>query len=104
MKKNLKSAVVALALSAVLSVSVSASTVERTISPSGHVVDSFMMKCRVVEVQREKNQDVVFVEDNSGNVWSFYDDENYWKVGDKMTCVFDYCEDCEALELNGVVG
>lgn len=102
--KNLKIVAVVLALVSVLSVSASASTIERTVSPSGHIVDSFMMKCRVVEVQHEKNEDVVFVEDNSGNVWEFLDDEGYWKVGDKMTCVFDYCETCETLELNGVVG
>lgn len=101
--KNLKSVVVALALSAVLSVSASASTIERTVSPSGHVIDSFMMMCRVVDIKRESDCYVVFVEDNSGNVWSFLDGEDYWKKGDKMTCVFDYCEDCETLELNEVV-
>ena len=101
--KNLKSAVAALALSAVLSVSASASTIERTVSPSGHVIDSFMMMCRVVDIKRESDCYVVFVEDNSGNVWSFLDDEDYWKNGDKMTCAFDYCEDCDTLELNGVV-
>lgn len=82
-----------------------AATVERTVSPSGHVIDSFYMMCRVVDVDHEENKDVVFVEDNSGNCWSFYDVEiGYWKKGDKMTCVFDYCETCETLELNGVVG
>lgn len=101
--KNLKSAVAALALSAVLSVSASASTIERTVSPSGHIVDSFTMKCRVVEVQHERNQDVVFVEDNTGNVWSFFSESGYWNFGNEMVCVFDYCEDCETLELNGVV-
>lgn len=102
--KNLKIVAVVLALVSVLSVGASASTVERTVTKNGHIVDSFMMKCRVVEVQREPNRYVVFVEDNSGNEWSFYNDEDYWKVGDKMTCVFDYCETCETLELNGVVG
>lgn len=101
--KNLKIVAVVLALVSVLSVGASASTVEQTVSPSGHIVDSFMMKCRVVEVQHEKYQDVVFVEDNTGNVWSFYSESGYWEFGNEMTCVFDYCEDCETLELNGVV-
>lgn len=82
-----------------------AATVERTTNKAGHVIDSFYMMCRVVDVDHEENRDVVFVEDNSGNCWSFYDVEiGYWKKGDKMTCVFDYCETCETLELNGVVG
>lgn len=82
-----------------------AATVERTTNKAGHVIDSFYMMCHVVDVDHEENKDVVFVEDNSGNCWSFYDVEiGYWKKGDKITCVFDYCETCETLELNGVVG
>ena len=85
-------------------VAANTATVERTTNKAGHVIDSFYMMCRVVDVNHEENKDVVFVEDNSGNCWSFYDVEiGYWKKGDKMTCVFDYCETCETLELNGVV-
>lgn len=102
--KNLKIVFAALLLSLCFTFHANAATVERTISPSGHVIDSFYMMCRVVDVNHEENRDVVFVEDNSGNCWSFYDVEiGYWKKGDKMTCVFDYCETCETLELNGVV-
>lgn len=81
-----------------------AATVERTISPSGHVIDSFYMMCRVVDVQNDGIKYIITVEDNSGNKWEFFDSEDYWKKDDKMTCVFDYCETCETLELNGVVG
>ena len=105
MKMNkIASALVSLALVAGMAVNSSASTVERTTNKAGHVIDSFYMMCRVVNINHEANRDVVFVEDNSGNCWSFYDVEiGYWKKGDKMTCVFDYCETCETLELNGVV-
>lgn len=105
MKMNkIASALVSLALVAGMAVNASASTVERTTNKAGHVIDSFYMMCRVVDINHEANRDVVFVEDNSGNCWSFYDVEiGYWKKGDKMTCVFDYCETCETLELNGVV-
>lgn len=105
MKMNkIASALVSLALVAGMAVNASASTVERTTNKAGHVIDSFYMMCRVVNINHEANRDVVFVEDNSGNCWSFYDVEiGYWKKGDKMTCVFDYCETCETLELNGVV-
>ena len=85
-------------------VAANAATVERTISPSGHVIDSFYMMCRVVDVQNDGIKYIIAVEDNSGNKWEFFDSEDYWKKGDKMTCVFDYCETCETLELNGVVG
>ena len=85
-------------------VAANAATVERTISPSGHVIDSFYMMCRVVDVQNDGIKYIIAVEDNSGNKWEFFDSEDYWKKGDKMTCVFDYCEACETLELNGVVG
>ena len=85
-------------------VAANAATVERTISPSGHVIDSFYMMCRVVDVQNDGIKYIITVEDNSGNKWEFFDSEDYWKKGDKMTCVFDYCETCETLELNGVVG
>lgn len=84
-------------------VSANAATVERTISPSGHVIDSFYMMCCVIDVQNDGIKYIITVEDNSGNNWEFFDSEDYWKKGDKMTCVFDYCETCETLELNGVV-
>lgn len=85
-------------------VAANAATVERTVSPSGHVIDSFYMMCRVVDVQNDGIKNIITVEDNSGNKWEFFDSEDYWKKGDKMTCVFDYCETCETFELNGVVG
>lgn len=85
-------------------VTANAATVERTVSPSGHVINSFYMLCRVVDVQNDGIRNIITVEDNSGNKWEFFDSEDYWKKGDKMTCVFDYCETCETLELNGVVG
>ena len=103
--KNLKIVVAALLMSLCFAFHANAATVERTTNKAGHVIDSFYMMCRVVDVNHEENKDVVFVEDNSGNCWSFYDVEiGYWKKDDKMTCVFDYCETCETLELNGVVG
>ena len=103
--KNLKIVVAALLMSLCVVFHANAATIERTTNKAGHVIDSFYMMCRVVDVNHEENKDVVFVEDNSENCWSFYDVEiGYWKKGDKMTCVFDYCETCETLELNGVVG
>lgn len=103
--KNLKIVAAVLMMSLCFAFHANAATVERTTNKAGHVIDSFYMMCRVVDVDHEENKDVVFVEDNSGNCWSFYDVEiGYWKKGDKMTCVFDYCETCETLELNGVVG
>ena len=103
--KNLKIVAAALLMSLCFVFHANAATVERTTNKDGHVIDSFYMMCRVVDVDHEENRDVVFVEDNSGNCWSFYDVEiGHWKKGDKMTCVFDYCETCETLELNGVVG
>lgn len=103
--KNLKIVAAVLLMSLCVAFHANAATVERTTNKAGHVIDSFYMMCRVVDVDHEENKDVVFVEDNSGNCWSFYDVEiGYWKKGDKMTCVFDYCETCETLELNGVVG
>lgn len=103
--KNLKIVAAVLMMSLCVVFHANAATVERTTNKAGHVIDSFYMMCRVVDVNHEENKDVVFVEDNSGNCWSFYDVEiGYWKKGDKMTCVFDYCETCETLELNGVVG
>lgn len=103
--KNLKIVAAVLLMSMCFAFHANAATVERTTNKAGHVIDSFYMMCRVVDVDHEENKDVVFVEDNSGNCWSFYDVEiGYWKKGDKMTCVFDYCETCETLELNGVVG
>lgn len=103
--KNLKIVAAVLLMSLCVTFHANAATVERTTNKAGHVIDSFYMMCRVVDVDHEENRDVVFVEDNSGNCWSFYDVEiGYWKKGDKMTCVFDYCETCKTLELNGVVG
>lgn len=103
--KNLKIVAAVLMMSLCVVFHANAATVERTTNKAGHVIDSFYMMCRVVDVNHEENKDVVFVEDNSGNCWSFYDVEiGYQKKGDKMTCVFDYCETCETLELNGVVG
>ena len=101
--KNLKIVVAVLMMSLCFAFHANAATVERTINKAGHVIDSFYMMCRVVDVNHQENKDVVFVEDNSGNCWSFYVEIGYWKIGDKMTCVFDYCETCETLELNGVV-
>ena len=84
--KNLKIVVAVLMMSLCFAFHANAATVERTVSPSGHVIDSFYMMCRVVDIDHEENKDVVFVEDNSGNCWSFYDVEiGYWKKGDKMT-------------------
>lgn len=104
MKMNkIASALVSLALVAGMAVNASASTVERTTNKAGHVIDSFYMMCRVVDVQNDDIKYIITVEDNSGNKWEFFDSEDYWKKGDKMTCVFDYCETCETLELNGVV-
>ena len=103
--KNLKIVATVLLMSLCVAFHANAATIERTTNKAGHAIDSFYMMCRVVDVNHEENKDVVFVEDNSGNCWSFYDVEiGYWKKGDKMTCVFDYCETCETLELNGVVG
>lgn len=103
--KNLKIVAAVLLMSMCVAFHANAATVERTTNKAGHVIDSFYMMCRVVDIDHEENKDVVFVEDNSGNCWSFYDVEiGYWKKGDKMTCVFDYCETCETLELNGVIG
>ena len=103
--KNLKIVATVLLMSLCVAFHANAATIERTTNKAGHAIDSFYMMCRVVDVDHEENKDVVFVEDNSGNCWSFYDVEiGYWKKGDKMTCVFDYCETCETLELNGVVG
>lgn len=95
--------VILFALVGFTGVAANAATVERTISPSGHVIDSFYMMCRVADVQNDGIKYIITVEDNSGNKWEFFDSEDYWKKGDKMTCVFDYCETCETLELNGVV-
>lgn len=86
------------------SVAANAAEIERTVSPSNHIVISFEMPCKVFKVEHKTNVNVIYVEDNSENVWTFYDDEDYWKPGDTLRCVFDYCQDCETLELNGVVG
>ena len=105
MKINkIASALVSLVLVAGMVVTANAATVERTTNKAGHVIDSFYMMCRVVDVQNDGIKYIITVEDNSGNNWEFFDSEDYWKKDDKMTCVFDYCETCETLELNGVVG
>lgn len=105
MKMNkIASALVSLVLVAGMVVTANAATVERTTNKAGHVIDSFYMMCRVVDVQNDGIKYIITVEDNSGNNWEFFDSEDYWKKDDKMTCVFDYCETCETLELNGVVG
>ena len=105
MKMNkIASALVSLVLVACMVVTANAATVERTTNKAGHVIDSFYMMCRVVDVQNDGIKYIITVEDNSGNNWEFFDSEDYWKKDDKMTCVFDYCETCETLELNGVVG
>ena len=70
-------------------VAANAATVERTTNKAGHVIDSFYMMCRVVDVQNDGIKYIITVEDNSGNNWEFFDSEDYWKKGDKMTCVFD---------------
>ena len=64
-------------------VAANAATVERTISPSGHVIDSFDMMCRVVDVQNDGIKYIITVEDNSGNKWEFFDSEDYWKKDSK---------------------
>ena len=101
--KNLKIVVAVLMMSLCVVFHANAATVERTTNKAGHVIDSFYMMCRVVDVQNDGIKYIITVEDNSGNNWEFFDSEDYWKKGDKMTCVFDYCETCETLELNGVV-
>lgn len=73
-------------------VAANAATVERTISTSGHVIDSFYMMCRVVDVQNDGIKYIITVEDNSGNNWEFFDSEDYWKKGDKMIWYNKYNE------------
>lgn len=102
--KNLKIVAAVLLMSLCVAFHANAATVERTTNKAGHVIDSFYMMCRVVDVQNDGIKNIITVEDNSGNKWEFFDSEDYWKKDDKMTCVFDYCETCETLELNGVVG
>ena len=94
--KNLKIVAAVLLMSLCVAFHANAATVERTTNKAGHVIDSFYMNDGI--------KNIITVEDNSGNKWEFFDSEDYWKKGDKMTCVFDYCETCETLELNGVVG
>ena len=101
--KNLKIVVAALLMFMCFVFHANAATVERTTNKAGHVIDSFYMTCRVVDVQNDGIKYIITVEDNSGNNCEFFDSEEYWKNDDKMTCVFDYCETCETLELNGVV-
>ena len=101
--KNLKIVVAVLMMSLCFAFHANAATVERTTNKAGHVIDSFYMMCRVVDVQNDGIKYISSVEDNSGNNWEVFDSEDYWQKGDKMTCVFDYCETCETFELNGVV-
>lgn len=73
MKMNkIASALVSLALVAGMAVNASASTVERTTNKAGHVIDSFYMMCRVVDVQNDGIKYIITVEDNSGNKWEFF--------------------------------
>mgnify|MGYP004523983849 CR=1 FL=1 len=96
--------VVLFALVGFTGVAANAAAIERTISPSNHVVISFEMPCKVFKVEHKADMDVVHVEDNSENIWSFYCvEKGYWKPGDTLRCIFDYCQDCETLELNCVV-
>lgn len=84
-----------------------AATVERTISPSGHMVYSWTEQCTVTEVQHESNRDVVFVVvDGTEDIYSFYDVEtDYWKSGMKLKASFDLCVTCgdKYPELNSVI-
>lgn len=105
--KKLFAVLSAVVLSIAFAVSANAATVERTVSPSGHVVFSWIEECTVLEVEHEKDKDVVFVlVDGSEEVYSFYDIEaGYWKPGMTLKAVFDLCVTCgdEYPELNTVV-
>lgn len=86
MKMNkIASALVSLVLVAGMVVTANAATVERTTNKAGHVIDSFYMMCRVVDVQNDGIKYIITVEDNSGNNWEFFDSEDYWKKDDKIT-------------------
>lgn len=91
----------------VCGVAANAATVERTTSPSGHMVYSWTEQCTVTEVQHESNRDVVFVVvDGTEDIYSFYDTEtNYWKSGMKLKASFDLCVTCadKYPELNSVI-
>lgn len=88
-------------------VAANAATVERTISPSGHMVYSWAEQCTVTEVHHESNRDVVFVVvDGTEDIYSFYDVEtDYWKSGMKLKASFDLCVTCgdKYPELNSVI-
>lgn len=88
-------------------VAANAATVERTTSPSGHMVYSWTEQCTVTEVQHESNRDVVFVVvDGTEDIYSFYDVEmGYWKSGMKLKASFDLCVTCgdKYPELNSVI-
>lgn len=73
MKMNkIASALVSLVLVAGMVVTANAATVERTTNKAGHVIDSFYMMCRVVDVQNDGIKYIITVEDNSGNNWEFF--------------------------------
>lgn len=108
MKMNkIASALVSLVLVAGMVVTANAATVERTISPSRHMVYSWTEQCTVTEVQHESNRDVVFVVvDGTEDIYSFYDVEtDYWKSGMKLKASFDLCVTCgdKYPELNSVI-
>lgn len=71
--KNLKIVVAALLMSMLFVFHANAATVERTTNKTGHVIDSFYMMCRVVDVQNDGIKYIITVEDNSGNKWEFFD-------------------------------
>ena len=71
--KNLKIVVAALLMSMLFAFHANAATVERTTNKAGHVIDSFYMMCRVVDVQNDGIKYIITVEDNSGNKWEFFD-------------------------------
>ena len=105
--KNLKIVVAVLMMSLCFAFHANAATVERTTNKAGHVIDSFYMMCRVVDVDHEENKDVVFVVvDGTEDIYSFYDVEtDYWKSGMKLKASFDLCVTCgdKYPELNSVI-
>ena len=105
--QNLKIVVAALLMSMCFVFHTNAATVERTISPSRHMVYSWTEQCTVTEVQHESNRDVVFVVvDGTEDIYSFYDVEtDYWKSGIKLKASFDLCVTCgdKYPELNSVI-
>lgn len=105
--KNLKIVAAVLLMYLCVAFHANAATVERTISPSRHMVYSWTEQCTVTEVQHESNRDVIFVVvDGTEDIYSFYDTEtDYWKSGMKLKALFDLCVTCEDKypELNSVI-